>query len=265
MKICYENIGLSNENEQEIRRLLAIKTPYSDDLQRMGFLLDVVWDEFGCNNKHIDDDKLAKFYSHPVWILNGLFIEQHELSMQHRNGISQWVADNKLQSVIDYGGGFGTLARLIHQKSPETDVVVFEPHISDFSRKRLLGIKSVQAISGIDKQYNCLIAEDVLEHVPNPIQLLSLMISYVEPNGYLIIANNFYPVIKCHLPATFHLRYTFDRIATAMGLQNCGAVKGAPYTTIYRKHDHNSTISNKIILMEYGSKLLFPLLDKVLI
>lgn len=262
MNIPYENIGLSETDEKEIGRLLAIKTPYSDDLHRMGFLLDMIWDELGCDNKHIDDDKLARFYSHPVWILNGLFIEQHELSMQNRNKISQWIADNKLQSVIDYGGGFGTLARLIHQKSPESEVVIFEPHLSDYSRKRLSEIKRVRVISGIDKQYDCLIAEDVLEHVQNPIQLLSLMSSYVKPNGYLIITNNFYPVIKCHLPATFHLRYTFDRIAKAMGLQKCGTAEGA--ATIYRKCGYNTTSNTKVILMEYGSKFMFPIFKLVL-
>lgn len=244
-------------DKEEIKRLLATKTPYSEDLNRMGFLIDMVWDELDCDNKHLDDDKIARFYSHPVWILNGLFIEQHALSMQHRNGISQWVADNRMKSVVDYGGGFGTLARLIRQKSPKTDVVIFDPYSNDFSCKKLPGKDSIRFISTIDKQYDCLIAEDVLEHVPNPIQLLSLMISYVKPNGYLLIANNFSPVIKCHLPATFHLRYTFNRIAEAMGLQNCGTIMGAPHATIYRKHGCYTTISNKVILMELGSKLIF--------
>ncbi len=264
MNVRYDNIGLSDTDEKEIERLLAVKTPYSDDLHRMGFLIDMVWDELGCDNKHLDDNKLAQFYSHPVWILNGLFIEQHALSMQHRNGISQWIADNKMRSVIDYGGGFGTLARLIHRKSPETDIVIFDPYSNNSSCKQFPEITSIRFLSAIDKEYDCLIAEDVLEHVPKPIQLLSLMTSYVKPDGYLLIANNFNPVIKCHLPATFHLRYTFDHIAKALGLQKCGTVAGAPHTTIYRKHHCNSSVSSKVILMECGSKLLFPIFKRVL-
>ena len=37
MNVRYDNIGLSDTDEKEIERLLAVKTPYSDDLHRMGF------------------------------------------------------------------------------------------------------------------------------------------------------------------------------------------------------------------------------------
>ena len=97
----------------------------------------MVWDELGCDNKHLDDNKLAQFYSHPVWILNGLFIEQHALSMQHRNGISQWIADNKMRSVIDYGGGLEHSPGLISPGNlPETDIVIFDPYSNNSSCKQ---------------------------------------------------------------------------------------------------------------------------------
>ena len=51
-----------------------------------------------------------------------------------------------------------------------------------------------------DNQFDFVIASHVLEHVEDPLIVLSIMIDSVRINGYLVIANCFYPVIKCHLP-----------------------------------------------------------------
>jgi len=37
--------------------------------------MDLVWDDYGCDNKNLNWENIGKFYSHPVWLLNGLFIE----------------------------------------------------------------------------------------------------------------------------------------------------------------------------------------------
>ncbi|MFV9931191.1 MAG: hypothetical protein AB8V03_05580 [Francisella endosymbiont of Hyalomma asiaticum] len=63
------------------------------------------------DNKHFDWDKISKF----VWLLNGLFIEQHEESMRY--SISNWIVQSKFKNILDYRLGFGTLARLIAQKN----------------------------------------------------------------------------------------------------------------------------------------------------
>ena len=73
------------------------------------------------------------FYSHPVWLLNGLFIEQHSLSLQHRVAISDWVVEQGFDTVIDYGGGFGTIAKLIATKRPSCKIHIYEPHPSEFT------------------------------------------------------------------------------------------------------------------------------------
>lgn len=262
MNIDCKNIGLSEKDEGEIKRLIEAKNPHHNDLEQMWFIMDMVWDEINCNNKEINQSMLEKFYSHPVWILNGLFIEQHELSMKHRYAISQWIVNKQLKSVIDYGGGFGTIAKLINKNAPNIKVDIFEPHPSDFSINRFHGIDNVHFISEIYEQYDCLIATDVLEHVQNPIELFYRMINCVKPNGYLLIQNNFFPVIKCHMPNTFHLRYSFDIIAKKMGLQNCGLLEWS-CATIYKKGDCELSINKKIFCIELGSKLLFPLIKTV--
>jgi len=70
-----------------------------------------------------------------------------------------------------------------------------------------------------------LIAIDVLEHVPDPLINFAEMIKSVKLSGYLVIANNFRPVIKCHLPQVFHFRYTFNQFAIMMGLEVIGALR----------------------------------------
>jgi len=168
-------------------------------------MMDNVRDKIGCDNKALDWDTVNEFYSHPVWLLNGLFIEQHELSMQHRDAISDWIVNKKFKNVLDFGGGFGTLARLIAGKDPTISVDIYEPHPSEYALLRAAEYSNIHFINAIDRKYDCLVSTDVLEHVPDPLQLFSEMIENVKIDGYIIIANNFYPVIKCHLPSTFHL------------------------------------------------------------
>jgi hypothetical protein len=37
--------------------------------------------------------------------------------------------------------------------------------------------------------------------------------------GHYLIANCFFPVIRCHLPQTFHFRHSWDAALKAMGLE----------------------------------------------
>ena len=67
--------------------------------------------------------------------------------------------------------------------------------------------------------YDMLVCTDVLEHVINPLDLLAQMIGAVRVGGHLLIANCFEPVIACHLPSTFHLRYSFDDFCSRLGLR----------------------------------------------
>lgn len=79
-----------------------------------------------------------------------------------------------------------------------------------------------------------LVSTDVLEHVPDPLKLLAEMVDAVRPSGHLIFANEFFPVILCHLSWTFHLRYSFDSLCQALGLQVLGPCEGSHATTYPR-------------------------------
>ncbi len=262
MNIQIEDENLSNYEKQEVKKLLERQDPDIDnDLHQMWYLMDLVWDDYGCNNKSLDWEKIGKFYSDPVWLLNGLFIEQHDLSMQHRNAISDWIIDQDFQKVIDYGGGFGTLARLIAQKSKDISVEIYEPYPSEYSIRKIEEYDCISLENKMCQDADCIIATDVLEHVPDPIRSFSEMIDAVKAGGYLVVANHFAPSIKCHLPQNFHFRYTFDLFAKLLGLKKIGQIEGS-HATIYRKVSKNRDAgSNTIRILEKLSALIFPVLE----
>ena len=260
MKINYLDLNLNPAVKDEISRLLRSIDHNKDDLENIWQLMDMVWDEYGCDNKKLNWNNIDKFYSHPVWLLNGLFIEQHALSIQHRNAISDWIAgQSAISRILDYGGGFGTLARLIADKNPSLLVDIYEPHPSDYSKQKISDYSQIQFIGNIKKKYDVLVTTDVLEHVPDPLKTFEEMILSVKDDGYLIIANNFFPIIKCHLPQTFHLRYTFNVFAKLMGLVFVGPLDGS-HATIFRKN--NKPVNWSVVrLIEKVSKYLFPMIE----
>jgi len=257
----FDKKDLSSRDLKAIESMLSESPNNPPQLEDIWRLMDYVWDEIGCDNKTLDWDKVNEFYNHPVWLLNGLFIEQHELSMQHRNAISDWIANKKFKNVLDYGGGFGTLARLIAKKDPNISVDIYEPYPGEYALLRARDYSNICFINKINKKYDILVSTDVLEHVPDPLKLFSEMIEAVKIDGYLIIANNFFPVIKCHLPSTFHLRYTFRIFARNNGLHIIGPCDGASHAIIYQKKKDLIFDWQRIRKYEQISRMIFPFLN----
>ena len=94
-----------------------------------------------------------------------------------------------------------------------TDVVaidIVEPFPSSLSSHKVQNEKKINFVKSLDKnKYDAIVAQDVLEHIEDPIALAIEMAQAVKVGGLVIFANCFHPVIKCHLPKTFHLRHTF--------------------------------------------------------
>ncbi|MEM6838162.1 MAG: methyltransferase domain-containing protein [Cyanobacteria bacterium P01_C01_bin.120] len=219
--VPYEDAAfISNGERSELDRLLEYVPGTELGLHQLWQLMDKVWDELGCDNRYPDPKKLKQYYYHPIWLLNGLFIENHALSLASRQAIISWICSHSnIESVLDFGGGFGTLGRMLAQQSPNIQVEIYEPHPHKFALQKSISYKNLAFTSNTTKVYHCIVCTDVLEHVDDPIKLLSDMVSKLSTNGYLLIANHFYPSIKCHLPSTFHLRHTFKELAELMGLQ----------------------------------------------
>ncbi|MCF7980022.1 MAG: class I SAM-dependent methyltransferase [Chromatiaceae bacterium] len=193
------------------------------NLEALWAVMDEPWRELNCDPE-VMDARIGTFYAHPVWLLNGLFIEQHAQSLDNRRGFTDWVAAQSPRRVADYGGGFGGLARMIGAACPTAEVEVIEPHPHPLAIERARRSPNVRYRPALDGEYDILIATDVFEHVPDPLELAADTAAALKPGGHYLIANCFQPVILCHLPQTFHFRHSWDRALQALGLEPTEAV-----------------------------------------
>lgn len=228
------NYNLTSEERRSIDQYL-LQVGNDPTLEQLWGLMDEAWIHHGCDNRLPCTEKLASFYTDPIWLLNGMFIEQHAVSMGHRQAITDAVASLAPRKVLDFGGGFGTLARLLAKSIPQADIAICEPYPPRHGIESCKPFPNIRFVPDLSRNsVDVLVCTDVLEHVPDPLALLAMMIDAVRPGGYLFIANSFYPVISCHLPCTFHLRYTFDKFCQVMGLENLGPCTGS-HATIFRR------------------------------
>lgn len=187
-------------------------------LDQVWQLMDEQWKALDCNPSRFDQ-RIAAFYQHPVWVLNGLFIEQDPDSLAHRRSFTDWVANQKPGRVADFGGGFGGLARLIGEALPSSEIHVVEPHPRSIAMAMTADTPNVTFVTDFQGEYDLLIATDVFEHVPDPLGLCAETATHLRVGGQYLIANCFLPVIKCHLPQLFHLDYGWDSALNAMGMK----------------------------------------------
>lgn len=198
--------------------------------------LDRVWHAFELDNRRpLAEQRVGEFYRHPVWLMNGIFSASDPMSRGHRRAIASYIEKLAPCSVADFGGGFGELARQIAEASPATSMAVIEPFPAAVGRERLHDLPQVRFEPCLaDGKYDVVVAQDVLEHVEDPVFLASDLARSVRPGGCVVFANNFTPVIACHLPSTFHLRHTFPLVMRAMGLAYVGRIDGASHAQVFR-------------------------------
>ena len=226
-------------------------------LQQLWQLMDEPWIDLGCDPSCFDN-RIISYYKHPVWLLNGLFIEQDPQSLSHRHTFTEWVVANRPTRVADYGGGFGGLARLIGEALPDTCVEIVEPHPHPAAIALADTTPNVRYVTELVGSYDLLIATDVFEHVPDPIGLVSSTSAHLRPGGFYLIANCFSPVIKCHLPQLFPLSIGWEQIMIALGfIPRQRIVYGRAYQYV--------ASSNKTALrrIEKLIRLIYPMLKPI--
>jgi len=223
--------------QAELDYLKSLAIPAYPTLDWLWAQMDHAWDSLDLNNKNLlNEQPIGSFYTHPVWIINGVFTATDATSVVHRKAIAKQVSDLSVERIADLGGGFGELSKCIIAENPSVQVDIIEPFPPKIALKRLANEKRIRFVARFNGAYDCLIAQDVLEHVEDPINLAANMVAKVRMGGYLLFANCFYPVVKCHLPSTFHLRHTFRFIAERLGLKYIGPVPGASHAHVYRRH-----------------------------
>jgi len=218
-----------------------------------------VWDDMGLDNKYYDSEHLSKYYSHPVWFLNGLFIETDRESMRHRKLIAGYFKNKENLKILDYGGGFGTLAKEIVKSSPSSQVDIYEPYASKYAYENIQEFKNIKIVNNLkENYYDVLVNTDILEHVEKPIELIAIYNKCLKKGGMIISHWNFTPCIKGHLPKHFHFRYTFNRIVPLLGFTK--EIKNERHGHFFKKI-RNIRIEDldKAYKREKYSKLIYPL------
>lgn len=212
--------------DAELSYLLSVFERYQGypSLEQLWQLMDEQWYAYGCDPMQMDE-RVTAFYNHPVWLLNGLFIEQDAQSLAYRQSFTDWCTKHSPARIADFGGGFGGLARFIGATLPQASVEVVEPYPHPAAIALASGTPNVRFVPELTGQYDLLIATDVFEHVPDPIGLAASTADSLGIGGHYLIANCFASVIACHLPQLFHLSIGWDQAMQAMGLQPQGRVQ----------------------------------------
>ena len=194
--------------------------------------------------------------------MNGIFTSLDTESFLHRDAIADYLRQIGVNYVADYAGGFGELAIAITRKNPSVDICIVEPYPSKVGLQRLNDFKQISFVSDLkDNEYDAIVAQDILEHVEDPIKLAYEISKAVKVGGKIVFANCFYPVIKCHLPATFHLRCTFKWIMQALGLRYIGRIKGVPQSQVFERVVNQPFDLDKAHRIEAISKWIGPYLN----
>jgi hypothetical protein len=197
-----------------------------------------VWSALGLDNQQpLEGQAIGSFYSHPVWIANGVFTATDPVSVAHRTAIASYLNHRGIENIVDFGGGSGQLARRIVEADHKASVTVVEPYPSCLLRRIAIPDSRISITANLGKvsSVQSVILQDVLEHVEDPIALVLDVSRHVVPGGLVVFANCFYPVISCHLPSTFHLRHTFRWVAPHAGLQYQGRIPGAEHALVFER------------------------------
>jgi 2-polyprenyl-3-methyl-5-hydroxy-6-metoxy-1,4-benzoquinol methylase len=197
--------------------------------------IDRVWEELHLNNKipltsQIESVRL--FYAHPVWKANSLFSMYDPISQLHRNSIAHFIKSLDVLKIADYGGGSGELCKKILQFSDCAliSLDVIEPYIDN----KVDEYSQIAFRRNLEGYYDLIIAQDVLEHLDNPLEVIKEMIDHLNDGGFLLFANCFYPIIKCHLPSNFYLRHIFPYIMKLLGFSQYARVLYAEHAVCWR-------------------------------
>ncbi|MFZ2171101.1 MAG: hypothetical protein WAW61_15870, partial [Methylococcaceae bacterium] len=110
--------------------------------------MDRVWFHFNLDNRHpLTGQLIGEFYSHPIWLMNGIFTSLDPVSSFHRTSIARYLDHFGAKAIADYGGGFGELARAMCSAIPDVAVSIVEPYPSRVGLERLRDEARIRFVS----------------------------------------------------------------------------------------------------------------------
>ncbi len=114
--------------------------------------------------------------------------------MRHRKSIAEYFKDKRRLKILDYGGGFGTLAKEIAKITPLSEVDIYEPYASKYAYENIQEFKNIKIVINLKENYYDVLANtDILEHTEKPTELIAIYNKCLKKGGMLISHWNFLP------------------------------------------------------------------------
>ena len=118
--------------------------------------------------------------------------------------LANWNASNTFKEVInylpqveglkvlDFGGGTGGLALLLHKRGADVDYLDLPGLVTEFAKFRSNGrVNFIDSLEDNSGAYDLIIAIDLFEHLPDLPEQLKTIAKALKPDGILFFHNNF--------------------------------------------------------------------------
>lgn len=153
----------------------------------------------------------------------------------------------RTDSILDYGCGNGLFVQYLHERG-YAQVQGYDPFVPDY------------AALDLDRRFDCVVANDVIEHVPDPRALIGKCAALCKPGGLMYIGTaDSEPVQMDDLePHIMRLHQPFHRIIlTQAGLLRLAGEIGMELVASYRRSymDTWRPFSNYRFLDEFNKAL----------
>jgi SAM-dependent methyltransferase len=210
-----------------------------------------VWRCPSCLSLHARDEvDLAHYYADypfhklkdvPVgWSLQAMY--RHQLSFLKAAGVTA------NDSLLDFGCGSGMFLSYLKQKAGFTQAFGYDEYSEEFADKSVLA-----------RSYDCVIAQDVLEHVPDPLAFVRTLHGLVRPGGVIALGTPNAEAIDLKNPEarvhTLHQPY-HRHIFSKRALQTLGKDLGWELLKYYPANYANTPVpSANTAFIDYYFKL----------
>ena len=164
--------------------------------------------------------QINRFYNHPVWLLSGIWHESSEEAIKDRLPAVELLCHSRPETILDFGGGIGMVARLIYLNLPSARIDIVDiSTLKDFTKQHLKKYKNICVLDEPDKKYDGVISTETLEHCLNPFKEIVKINRLLKMGGIFVATWCFTPCSSCHIIMNFYLQNIFDKFIALLGFK----------------------------------------------
>lgn len=163
------------------------------------------------NPQHSDND-YALFYEKFNNLKTHLPVEEilkrHEYQKKHINFLLENITDLKNQSILEVGSGAGAFLYFLKQQGFTAEGIEPSDEVINVSKKLNVKVsKGWLFDNNIEKKYDVLVNQDVIEHLTNPLEGIKKMSELLKVGGYLCIITEDYNGLSLRAGIGKHFKF----------------------------------------------------------